>query len=64
MKSNSEARPSTVFLFLLYVHFYNFTAAGIWVSWNLKLMNYPTETEHEAMGQTLVKHASDDLSSN
>ena len=30
MKSNSEARPSTVFLFLLYVHFYSFTAAGIW----------------------------------
>ena len=34
------------FSFLLYVHFYNFTDAGIWVSWN-----YPTETEHEAMGQ-------------
>ena len=34
MKSNSEARPSTVFLFLLYVYFYNFKAAGIWVSWN------------------------------
>ena len=43
------------FSFLLYVNFYNFTAAGIWVSLKKKkkkrLMNYPTETEHEAMGQ-------------
>ena len=41
------------FLFLLYVHFYNFTATEIWGIMKLKLMNYPTETEHEAMGQRL-----------
>ena len=32
MKSNSEAHPSTVFPFTIRP-FYDFTAAGIWVSW-------------------------------
>ena len=37
MKSNSEARPwpLSFFTFLLYVRFYDFTAARIWVSLNL-----------------------------
>ena len=32
------------FRFILYFHFHDFTAAGTWVSWIKKLMNYPTET--------------------
>ena len=50
MKSNSEARPSTVFLFTIrpFLWFYSRWDLGII---KLKLMNYPTETEHEAMGQ-------------
>ena len=50
MKSNSEARPSTVFFFTIrpFLQFYSRWDLGIM---KLKLMNYPTETEHEAMGQ-------------
>ena len=50
MKSNSEARPSTVFLFTIrpFLQFYSRWDLGVMKQ---KLMNYPTETEHEAMGQ-------------
>ena len=39
------------FPFLLYVHFYNFGSRWDLGIMKQKLMNYPTETEHEAMGQ-------------
>ena len=50
MKSNSEARPSTVFLFTIrpFLQFYSRWDLGVMKQ---KLMNYPTKTEHEAMGQ-------------
>ena len=39
------------FPFLLYVHFYSFCNRWDLGIMKQKLMNYPTETEHEAMGQ-------------
>ena len=49
MKSNSEARPSTVFLFYYTSIFTVLQPLGSGMK--KKLMNYPAETEHEAMGQ-------------
>ena len=50
MKSNSEARPSTVFLFSFTSIFTISQPLGSGYH-EIKLMNYSTETEHEAMGQ-------------
>ena len=50
MKSNSEVRPSTVFLFYYASIFTILQPLGSGYH-EIKVMNYPTETEHEAMGQ-------------
>ena len=50
MKSNSEARPSTVFFFYYTSIFTILQPLGSGYH-EIKVMNYPTETEHEAMGQ-------------
>ena len=50
MKSNSEARPSTVFL-LYYMSIFKILQPPGSGCHEIKVINYPTETEHEAMGQ-------------
>ena len=50
IKLNSEARPSTVFLFYYASIFTILQPLGSEYH-EMKLMNYLTETEHEAMGQ-------------